>query len=65
MAFDAAAKRRNRLCLVDKANILESSRLWRETAKEMAPKWPGVELSFMYVDNAAMQLIKAPVSSTS
>jgi 3-isopropylmalate dehydrogenase len=60
VGFDAAAGRRNRLCLVDKANILESSRLWRETAKAMAPGWPGVQLSFMYVDNAAMQLVKAP-----
>ncbi len=45
---------------MDKANVLESSRLWRETAKAMAPRWPGIELSFMYVDNAAMQLVKAP-----
>jgi 3-isopropylmalate dehydrogenase len=60
VGFEAAAKRRNKLCVVDKANILESSRLWRETAKAMSPKWPGVELSFMYVDNAAMQLVKAP-----
>jgi 3-isopropylmalate dehydrogenase len=60
VAFDSAARRRKRLCVVDKANILESSRLWRETAAAMAPKWPGVELSFMYVDNAAMQLVKAP-----
>jgi 3-isopropylmalate dehydrogenase len=60
VGFDAAARRGNRLCVVDKANVLESSRLWRETAKAMAPKWPGVELSFMYVDNAAMQLVKNP-----
>ena len=60
VGFDAAAKRKGRLCVVDKANVLESSRLWRETARAMAPKWPGVELSFMYVDNAAMQLVKAP-----
>jgi 3-isopropylmalate dehydrogenase len=60
VGFEAASKRRNRLCVVDKANVLESSRLWRETAKAMAPKWPGVELSFMYVDNAAMQLVKNP-----
>ena len=46
--------------MVDKANVLESSRLWRETAKAMAPRWPQVELSFMYVDNAAMQLVKNP-----
>jgi 3-isopropylmalate dehydrogenase len=60
VGFEAAAKRAKRLCVVDKANVLESSRLWRETAKAMAPKWPGVELSFMYVDNAAMQLVKNP-----
>jgi 3-isopropylmalate dehydrogenase len=60
VGFEAAAKRSCRLCVVDKANILESSRLWRETAKAMAPRWPGVELSFMYVDNAAMQLVKNP-----
>jgi len=60
VAFDSAANRKRRLCVVDKANILESSRLWRETAAAMAPKWPGVELSYMYVDNAAMQLVRAP-----
>ncbi|MGA2546772.1 MAG: 3-isopropylmalate dehydrogenase [Rectinemataceae bacterium] len=60
VGFDAAAGRKKRLCVVDKANILESSRLWRETATAMSPRWPGVELSFMYVDNAAMQLVKAP-----
>ena len=60
VGFEAAAKRRNKLCVVDKANILESSRLWRETAKAMAPAWPDVELSFLYVDNAAMQLVKNP-----
>src|SRR5208283_3834558 len=60
VAFDSAANRKRRLCVVDKANILESSRLWCETAAAMAPKWPGVELSYMYVDNAAMQLVRAP-----
>ena len=60
VAFEAAAGRRKRLCVVDKANILESSRLWRETAAAMGPKWPTVELSFMYVDNAAMQLVRNP-----
>ena len=60
VGFEAAAGRKKRLCVVDKANVLESSRLWRETAKAMAARWPGVELSFMYVDNAAMQLVKAP-----
>jgi len=60
VGFEAAAGRGGKLCLVDKANVLESSRLWRETARAMAPKWPGVELSFLYVDNAAMQLVKNP-----
>jgi 3-isopropylmalate dehydrogenase len=60
VAFDAARGRRKKLCVVDKANILESSRLWREVAKAMAPRWPEVELSFMYVDNCAMQLVRNP-----
>jgi 3-isopropylmalate dehydrogenase len=60
VAFEAAAKRAKRLCVVDKANILESSRLWRETALAMAPRWPEVELRFMYVDNCAMQLVHDP-----
>jgi 3-isopropylmalate dehydrogenase len=60
VGFEAAMGRGRRLCLVDKANVLESSRLWRETAQAMAPLWPQVELSFMYVDNAAMQLVKNP-----
>jgi 3-isopropylmalate dehydrogenase len=60
VGFEAAAKRRGRLCVVDKANVLESSRLWRETAQAMGKQWPAVELSFMYVDNAAMQLVRNP-----
>jgi 3-isopropylmalate dehydrogenase len=60
VGFEAAMGRKRRLCVVDKANVLESSRLWRETAQAMGPKWPAVELSFMYVDNAAMQLVKNP-----
>ncbi|MBN2875893.1 MAG: 3-isopropylmalate dehydrogenase, partial [Spirochaetales bacterium] len=60
VAFDAAAFRKAKLCVVDKANILESSRLWRETARDMAAHWPRVELSFMYVDNCAMQLVRNP-----
>jgi 3-isopropylmalate dehydrogenase len=60
VGFEAAMGRAKRLCVVDKANVLESSRLWRETAQAMAPKWPEVELSFLYVDNAAMQLVKNP-----
>ncbi len=60
VGFEAAAGRSGRLCVVDKANVLESSRLWRETAQAMGKKWPKVALSFMYVDNAAMQLVKNP-----
>jgi len=60
VGFGAAAKRSGRLCVVDKANVLESSRLWRETAEAMRSSWPGVELSFMYVDNCAMQLVRNP-----
>ena len=60
VAFDAAAKRGGRLCSVDKANVLEVSQLWRDVFEEESLKWPNVSLSHMYVDNAAMQLIKAP-----
>ncbi len=58
--FRAAALRRKRLCVVDKANVLETSRLWRETANRMAAGFPEIETSFMYVDNCAMQLVRAP-----
>ncbi len=60
VAFDAARKRRKRLCSVDKANVLETSGLWRETVTRVAKDYPDVELSHMYVDNAAMQLVRAP-----
>ncbi|MEI6386835.1 MAG: 3-isopropylmalate dehydrogenase [Spirochaetota bacterium] len=60
VGFDAARGRSKKLCVVDKANVLESGRLWRETAKAMAAEWPDVELSFMYVDNCAMQLVRNP-----
>jgi 3-isopropylmalate dehydrogenase len=60
MGFDIAAKRRQRLCSVDKANVLEVSVLWREIAESIATEYPGIALSHLYVDNAAMQLIRAP-----
>ena len=60
VGFEAARKRKKKLMSVDKANILESSRLWRETILKIAPDYPDVELSHMYVDNAAMQLVRNP-----
>jgi len=60
VAFEAARKRGCRLCSVDKANVLEVTVLWREVMEELAPSYPDVELSHMYVDNAAMQLVRAP-----
>ena len=60
VAFEAARKRGRRLCSVDKANVLEVTVLWREVMEELAPSYPDVELSHMYVDNAAMQLVRAP-----
>jgi 3-isopropylmalate dehydrogenase len=59
-AFDIAMKRGRRLCSVDKANVLEVSELWRETVTAVGRDYPEVELSHMYVDNAAMQLVRAP-----
>ena len=60
MAFEAAQKRGGKLCSVDKSNVLEATVLWREIIQEMAKDYPDVELSHMYVDNAAMQLVRAP-----
>jgi 3-isopropylmalate dehydrogenase len=60
VAFEAARARGGKLCSVDKANVLEVTVLWREIMSEMAKDYPDVELSHMYVDNAAMQLIRAP-----
>ncbi|RCX32182.1 3-isopropylmalate dehydrogenase [Thioalbus denitrificans] len=59
-AFDIAMKRNKRVCSVDKANVLECTELWREVMIRVAKDYPEVELSHMYVDNAAMQLVRAP-----
>jgi 3-isopropylmalate dehydrogenase len=60
MAFEAAMVRNKRLCSVDKSNVLEATVLWREVISDMAADYPEVELSHMYVDNAAMQLVMNP-----
>ena len=60
MALDLAGRRSGRLCMVDKANVLESSRLWRKEMQNMASLYPDVELEYLFVDNAAMQLILRP-----
>ncbi len=60
VAFDIARKRDGRVCSVDKANVLECTEMWRETMTDLATNYDDVELSHMYVDNAAMQLVRAP-----
>jgi 3-isopropylmalate dehydrogenase len=60
VAFEAAGERRGRVTSVDKANVLETSRLWRETVSRLAPEYGGVELDHLLVDNAAMQLVSRP-----
>ena len=60
VAFELAQKRNRKVCSVDKANVLEVSQLWREVLNDLASDYPDVELSHMYVDNAAMQLVREP-----
>ncbi len=60
VAFQAAMKRNKKVCSVDKANVLEVTELWREVMTDLAKQYPEVELSHMYVDNAAMQLVRNP-----
>jgi 3-isopropylmalate dehydrogenase len=60
VAFESAEKRQKRLCSVDKANVLEATELWREVVTRVGKDYPNVQLTHMYVDNAAMQLVRAP-----
>lgn len=60
VAFQAAQKRRKKVCSVDKANVLDVSRVWREVVIEVSKQYPDIELSHLYVDNAAMQLVRDP-----
>jgi len=60
IGFEAARKRNRKVCSVDKANVLETSQLWREIMIRVGKEYPDIELSHMYVDNAAMQLVRAP-----
>jgi 3-isopropylmalate dehydrogenase len=60
IAFESASKRQGRLCSVDKANVLEATELWREVVTSVSKDYPNVELQHMYVDNAAMQLVRDP-----
>lgn len=60
IAFETAMKRRKKVCLVDKANVLETSQLWREVVADELKNYPQIELEYMYVDNASMQLVRNP-----
>jgi len=60
VAFEAARRRGKRLCSVDKANVLETTELWKQVVSELGKEYPDVQLSHMYVDNCAMQLVRAP-----
>ena len=60
IAYAAAEGRRKQLCMVDKANVLESSRLWRELTQALSREYPHIETSYMYVDNCSMQLVRSP-----
>ncbi len=60
LAFEYAGVRRKKLTVVDKANVLATSRLWREVAQKMEPDYPDIEVEYMFVDNAAMQIIQGP-----
>jgi len=62
LAYEYAGQRRKKLTVVDKANVLETSRLWRQIAQEMAPNYPDIETEYMFVDNAAMRIIQWPSS---
>jgi len=65
VAFQAAQKRGGKLCSVDKANVLETTQFWRDIVTEVGKEYSDVELSHMYVDNCAMQLLKTQSSLTS
>ncbi|MBB4840583.1 3-isopropylmalate dehydrogenase [Sphingomonas kyeonggiensis] len=62
VGFEMAKRRKKKLCSVDKANVLETSQLWRDVVNELSTEYPDVQLTHMYVDNAAMQLVRAPAA---